>query len=227
MRSFSKQILILPLMTILFSGCQMNEEGKSDLTDENGSTINVDENTTMYKKTESDSKKTNRTESFGYVHHKRNTLMKNGKQTEFYAIDREALADTVSGLTVQLPGIEEAATLVTDEEVLVAYRGSSKNRNEMADMVSKTGISAVPRYYHVYISDNEAAIDQLQSYRTLDSESPEADAVLAKLIRQMLKESPQGKSLNKGENANGEGYGETNESLDQDMKDSYEKTRSN
>ncbi|WP_164462249.1 YhcN/YlaJ family sporulation lipoprotein [Bacillus sp. FJAT-42376] len=204
--------------------CQKAEEGQN-LTDQNGSTINVNEKTDMYKKTSSESKKEQRTENYGFVRHKKSSLTDNGQQTEFYGINRKELADTISGLAVQLPGIEEAAALVTDEEVLIAYRGSGKNRNEMADMVSKTAISVVPRYYHVYISDQPAYFDQLQSYSKMDAQSPDADAIISKLIRQMLNDSPQGKSLNKGENANGEGYGEKNEKMDEDMKDSYEKTR--
>ncbi|KZZ83247.1 YhcN/YlaJ family sporulation lipoprotein [Bacillus sp. SJS] len=221
---FLKPFVFLAVL-LLASACQMGEEGQKDMTDENGSTINVNEKKDMYKKTSNESKKEQKTENYGFVRHKKSGLTKNGEQTEYYGINREELADTISGLSVQLPGIEEAAVLVTDEEALIAYRGSGRNRNEMADMVSKTAISAVPRYYHVYISDNPSYFDQLQSYSKMDSQSPNADAIISKLIRQMLKDSPQGKSLNKGENANGEGYGEMNEDMDEDMKDSYEKTR--
>ncbi|MTH53872.1 sporulation protein [Bacillus mangrovi] len=197
------------LAVISSAGCrQAGEEGKSNLTDENGSTIQVDENTKMYQRTGNESKKEERTEAYGFVRHSKKDLMKNGEQTEYYGIDRKELADTISGLTVQLPGISEAATLVTDEEVLVAYRRASGDRSQMADMVKRTAISVVPRYYHVYISDNPAYFDQLQSYSRMDSESRDADAIIGKLTNGMKKDSPQGKAVNKGENANGEETGE-------------------
>jgi Sporulation lipoprotein YhcN/YlaJ (Spore_YhcN_YlaJ) len=92
--------------------------------------------------------------------------------------------------------------------------------------VKKTALSAVPRYYHVYVSDRENMIQQIEAYSPLDSTSRDIDQILNKTIKEMLK-SPQGRALNKGENANGEGYGETNEDIDDDTKDNYEKTRFN
>lgn len=108
--------------------------------------------------------------------------------------------------------------------MLIAYQTDSKNRNETADQVKKTAISIVPRYYHVYLSDQPEMIKQIEGYSGLDPNSRDIDQILNSTIKEMLK-SPQGRKLNSGENANGEGYGEMNENLDQDMKDQYEQTR--
>ena len=67
-------------------------------------------------------------------------------------------------------------------------------------------------------------IQQIEAYSPLDSTSRDIDEIITKTINKML-ESPQGRALNTGENANGEGYGEMNEEIDDDMKDQYEKSR--
>ncbi|MDI5788279.1 YhcN/YlaJ family sporulation lipoprotein [Bacillus licheniformis] len=44
-------------------------------------------------------------------------------------IDREEMAHIISSLTVQLPNIQDASALVTDEEALVVYKRTPGSAN--------------------------------------------------------------------------------------------------
>ncbi|MRX54594.1 sporulation protein [Bacillus idriensis] len=201
---------------IIMTGCQ-NTASENELFEENGNTVNVNNENGIKNGKDTNS-------GFGYVRHVKNNLAQENDYDKVPQVDYEKTANAISSLIVQLPNIQDVATLVTDEEVLIAYQSDTKNRNETADQVKKTAISVVPRYYHVYLSDDPEMIKQVEGYSGLDPESRDIDQIINNTIKEMLK-SPQGRKLNKGENANGEGYGETNENLDQDMKDKYEQTR--
>ncbi|WP_052737644.1 YhcN/YlaJ family sporulation lipoprotein [Bacillus sp. SA1-12] len=210
----------------LLTACQYGAEEDAQFLHESGNTINVQDRTDLYNEDGHPNGKDTNSANFGYVRHQKSGIPQDVAYTPTPGVNREQTANTISSLIVQLPNIQDVATLVTDEEVLVAYRTNSENRNDAADQVKKTALSVVPRYYHVYVSDDANMIQQIEAYSPLDSNSRDIDQILNKTIKQMLK-SPQGKPLNTGENPNGEGYGETNEELDDDTKDQYEKTRYN
>ncbi|WP_339211063.1 YhcN/YlaJ family sporulation lipoprotein [Aeribacillus sp. FSL K6-8210] len=193
------------------SGCQYDQEGKG-LYNENGNTVNVAARNDNYNSNKD-------SDSFGYVRHQKSPTAGIEKATvKTPVINREQLADVIGRLAVQLPNVHDAATLVTDEEVLIAYKTDSNNKFETADQVKKTAASIVPRYFHIYVTDNPNLFKEIESYSTLDGESPNINRNLNQTIQRMLK-SPQGRKLNAGENANGEGFGEMNESIDHDIKD--------
>lgn len=207
----------------LLTACQYGAEEDTSFMHENGNTINVSDRTDLYNE-EGVPNANDKGASFGFVRHQKSGIPQDVAYTPTPGMNREQVANTISSLSVQLPNVNDVATLVTDEEVLVAYDTDSKDRNETADQVKKTALSVVPRYYHVYVSDNPNMIQQIQAYSPLDSTSRDIDEILNDTIHKML-ESPQGRALNKGENENGEGYGEMNEDIDDDMKDDYEKVR--
>lgn len=140
-------------------------------------------------------------EQFGYVRYQKEQLA--GKQQETPAPDREETAHIISSLTVQLPHIQDAAALVTDQEALVVYKTDSKNRELTADQVKKTAVSVIPRYYHVYISDNPNHMQAIKNYSNLGSGSRDVRDIMSGTIEEM-KTSPQGNPVSENENANGE-----------------------
>jgi hypothetical protein len=156
---------------------------------------------------------------FGYVRHQKSPVP--GDQDEYYlnempALDKEQVADMISKMAILLPNVNDVGTLVTDEEVLVAYETDSENRFETADQVKKTAIAVVPRYFHVYVSDDPMMIDEIQKYGQLDANSRDIDQILNATIKDMLT-APQGRKISDGENANGEMINENNEDVDEDM----------
>jgi Sporulation lipoprotein YhcN/YlaJ (Spore_YhcN_YlaJ) len=112
-------------------------------------------------------------------------------------------------MVLQLPGIKDVGTLVTDEEVLIGYKSTNKDRDAAADQVKMTAFAVVPRYYHVYVSDEKGMIDKIQQYQSLNNDTEEIEGIMDRLIQEM-KKAPQGKKWNYGENENGEMNGETN-----------------
>ncbi|MDQ0219663.1 sporulation protein [Peribacillus cavernae] len=158
----------------------------------------------------------NRSEDFGYTRVNNNTNARNDNSGDTPTIDREQLAHMISRLGNQIPNVDDVSTLVTDEEVLIVYGGSdSKNRNATADQVKRTALSVVPRFYHVYVSDNESLRQNVENYATQDTDSRGIENSIDQTIKQMLK-SPQGNKVSNGENANGESIGERNGQLDKD-----------
>lgn len=187
---------------VLLSGCaQMNES--TSLYEKSGTTINVRSRNDLYNehgvKNGMDSRLTN----FGYVRHQKSPIP--GDTTQYATIpvlNRENVADLISKLCTQLPNVYDVGTLVTDDTVFVVYKTDSTNRFETADQVKKTAISVVPRYYHVYVSDNPRMFQDIERFGRLDANSQNVDQVLQQTINEMLK-SPQGKKISSGENENG------------------------
>lgn len=144
---------------------------------------------------------------FGYMRHMSGDKVKSGNAVPY--LNRQKLADMISDMVLQLPDIKDVGTLVTDEEVLIGYKTTNKDRNAAADQVKMTAFSVVPRYYHVYVSDEKGMIDQIEQYQALNNDTEDIEGIIDRLIEEM-KKSPQGKKWNYGENENGEMNGETN-----------------
>ncbi|MBB6445021.1 YhcN/YlaJ family sporulation lipoprotein [Bacillus benzoevorans] len=195
-----KTLLMIGICGIsVLAACQ-NNEAKDDLYHESGNTINVnDSRADIYR----DVKNGDVSEDFGYVRHQKSPIAGEQMANKHYsAIDREKLADVISKNVTDLPNVLDAATLVTDEEVLVIYETDSTNRHLTADQVKKSAMAFVPRWYHVYVSDNGQLRNLANSYAQLDSDSRNAENGINKLIKEMLK-SPQGEDVKTEENANG------------------------
>lgn len=201
-----KTILTLGICSIcLLSACQNNDTATNDLYEESGNTINVN-----HKRAElyQHGNNQNINENFGYVRHQKSPVMGENISKEHYSsIDREKLADTISKNCTDLPNVQDVATLVTDQQVLIIYETDTKDRNLTADQVKKTAMSIVPRFYHVYVSDNTGLRDLMESYSYLDSNSRNAQKGMQSLIQKM-KKSPQGNPVVQEENANGENKGD-------------------
>jgi hypothetical protein len=217
-----KSLLLIGVSSLaLLSACQYEAfTDDQDFYSENGKAIHVSEKNETYNQNNlRDGKDNDIGTNFGFVRHQKSPIP--GDRDEYYfdempALNRENLADIISKMAVLLPNVNDVATLVTDEEVLVAYETDSANRFETADQVKKTAISVVPRYFHVYVSDNPRMIKEIEKYGQLDSNSRDIDQILDVTIAEMLN-SPQGRNLNDGENANGEAINEMNDGLDEDF----------
>jgi hypothetical protein len=202
----------------VLAACNNDDNGKNglarnDVYEESGNTINVNhDREDIYNRNDVG----NKSENFGYVRHQKSPVLGEPTSNEHYAaIDREKVADIISKYCTDIPNVNDAATLVTDEEVLIVYDTNTKDRNLTADQVKKSAMSVVPRWYHVYVSDNTSLRTNIESYAKSDSDSRNVEFGIDKLIKEMLK-SPQGQRMNNGENANGETEGATNDNEDKD-----------
>ncbi len=200
-----KAVLALSLCSItLFAGCSAPKEQGSEVTDNISNPVKVNSPTKYYDEDYNNS--TNQGSDFGFTRMDSTNI--NGKNianvaNKNVAIDREQLASVITSLTASLPNVKRAASLVTDEDVLVVYETNSSNRSETADQVKRTAMSVVPRYYHAYVSDNWKLAQDIENFATRGSDQNNIDHTIDKTIQNMLK-SPQGKDYSKGENENGE-----------------------
>lgn len=210
-----KSLMIIGICSMAaLTACQ-NDAAREDLYEKSGNTINVnDQRAELYNRDEGG--RNNVSEDFGYVRHQKSPIMGDNASSDHYAaIDREQIADIIGNYCTEIPNVDDVSTLVTDEEVLIVYDTDSENRNRTADQVKKMAMSVVPRWYHVYVSDDTSLRKNVESFATVDSDGRNAEYGVNQLIKQMLK-SPQGEKMSEGENENGEMQGERNDNMDKD-----------
>ncbi|MBT2729145.1 YhcN/YlaJ family sporulation lipoprotein [Bacillus sp. ISL-75] len=198
-----KLVIILGLCTMTaLTGCT-KDMGNRDVYEESGNTINVNNKRhELYNEGASRGVR-NVSNNYGFVRHQKSPLMNDNTANDHYtALDREQVANIISKYSTEIPNVNDVATLVTDQEVLIAYDTDSKDRNLTADQVKKTAMSVVPRYYHVFVTDNKVLMRDVENLANLDSTSRNARNLVNGLIKQM-KKSPQGQRMNASEDENG------------------------
>ncbi|MED3825449.1 YhcN/YlaJ family sporulation lipoprotein [Priestia flexa] len=204
------------LTMVALSGCQAGGETDNEaLSPNNPNAINVadhDHNDLYNKEKDNDT-------DYGYVRYQKSPVANDTEKAQNIAtLDREEAADSISKLSSTIPNVNDVATLVTDEDVLIAYKTDTKDRNATADQVKRTAMSIMPRYYHVYVSDNPQHIQDIERFSEANTKDESVEESIHLTIKEMLK-SPQGRKMNDGENANGEEKNELNEHVtDEKMK---------
>lgn len=198
-----KLIIVIGLCTITaLTGCS-KDMTKNDVYEESGNTINVNNKRHELYNEGAGRGIRNVSNNYGYVRHQKSPLMNDNTANDHYtALDREQLANIISKYSTNIPNVNDVASLVTDQEVLIAYSTDSKNRSLTADQVKRTAMSVVPRYYHVYVSDNKFLMRDVENLANLDSTSRNSRNLVNGLIKQM-KKSPQGSRMNAHEDENG------------------------
>lgn len=224
-----KPLIIASICGIsLLTGCQYDDQAGEKLYHKNGTTINVTERNEMFNQNRAYNGTQETMNNFGFVRHQKSPVY-NDINNDVYNVpgfNREQMADMISKLSVQLQNVDDAATLVTDEEVLIVYRTNSSDRLQVADQVKKSALSVVPRYFHVYVSDNPRMFQDVERFGYLDGNRQDIDQILDATINDMLN-APQGRKLSNGENENGEWIGEVNDHLDDDKNDGSMKMKYN
>lgn len=216
-----KALLAVALSTAAtLAGCaQTAQDNNTDVYRRSGNTINVTDRNDLYNENGVPNGDDTRMNNFGYVRHQKSPVSGDANlYNNMPTFNRERAADLISKLCTQLPNVNDVATLVTDEEVLVVYDTDAKNRHQTADQVKKTALSVVPRYYHVYVADDPRLMKDIERFGRLDSNSRNIDQIIDTTIQRMLK-YPQGRKLSDGENENGEMINEMNDRLDRDFHD--------
>lgn len=190
-------------LVIVSTGCQTLVRNEAPIARDNHEIINMRNRSEGLNIINPD-KNHQEIQQFGFVRHQRETaLPRGGSNPNIAAYDPELLADAISKLSILVPDVDDVATLVTDKQVLVAYQTTSENRFQTADQIKKTAMSVVPRFFHVYVSDEPRMISSIERFGSLSSTTKGVQDVLEHTIEEMLL-SPQGRRINASENANGE-----------------------
>ncbi|MBS4200174.1 YhcN/YlaJ family sporulation lipoprotein [Bacillus sp. FJAT-49732] len=201
---------------MMLVGCGVNNKRTAEdnqLYNKSGNSINVAQHGENYNRNQQDN------DLFGYVRQVKSPLPvgESHSTKPIQGINREQTADDIARILVMLPGIEDASVLVTDQEVLIAYLTNEKRsdeRFEIADQVKKTAMNVVPRWYHVYVTDDPNLRQNVENIASMNARSTSKDKTVRDTVKLMLERSPQGRNLNNGENPNGEAIGEKNHHLD-------------
>lgn len=131
-------------------------------------------------------------DKLGYVHYTRSELDTNPAPAPNLNIDRNAMANMITRTIMQNQGFEEAATLVTDQEVLIAYQKNADMEEEKAAQIARnTAMSTMPRYFDIYVSDNNVLIKDIHSLHRSSAKNKMYDNTINRIIDEM-KRSPQG-----------------------------------
>ncbi|HEY9577034.1 MAG TPA: YhcN/YlaJ family sporulation lipoprotein, partial [Pseudobacillus sp.] len=124
-----------------------------------------------------------------------------------HVLDRERTADTIGRLSLDLPKVNEASVLVTDQEVLIAYNTDAKegkDRREVAEQVKRTALSVVPRWYHVYMTDDTDLRRDIENIAQVNGGMDAARDSIGRTVKLMKQSSPQGyKKSDRRNNENG------------------------
>ncbi|MCR2823125.1 YhcN/YlaJ family sporulation lipoprotein [Lederbergia panacisoli] len=208
-----KSIPIIFISTMLV-GCGVNDKRNAEdnhVYHNSGNSINVAEHGENFNSNQQEE------DLFGFVRQVKSPINGGEAAKPIKGINKEQTADNIGKILVLLPGVEDASVLVTDQEVLVAYKTNEKRdseRFEIADQVKKTAISVVPRFYHVYITDDPTLRQNIENIASMNARSSNKDKTVRDTVNLMLKRSPQGRKMNDGENPNGEAIGDQNHHLE-------------
>lgn len=212
-----KSLITASFLSIaLLVGCNTNDMAdQPGIYQQNGNTLNVSDREDLYNdRADNNIMTENRSEKFGYVRQQKSPVQgENVSYKNMHTMDREQVADSISRLAVTIPNVDDASVLVTSEEVLIAYTMDAQNKDKrertaVADQVKKTAMSVVPRWYHVYVTDDPHLRRDIENIATMDAGSNNVKATIDQTIDRMVKESPQGSPMSQGENENGETKGE-------------------
>lgn len=189
--------------TLIVSGCGGNgnngNEDALDMGDNNNGYNNVayeqdNSNTTSYQSKKGDQNDA-RTDRFGYVRYTKDEVGEDPEDMRYGIIDREQVSDLITRYILQGDGFKDASTLVTDTEVLIAYTPEGNmDRNRAADMAKKNAMSVVPRYYEVYVSDQQNMYRELATLSNMRTSDRDYRDSIESVIKQMRK-SPQGEAM--------------------------------
>lgn len=161
---------------LLLSGC-----GGGNNTQEQGIGINeqLNPNNQMEQPTNEELN-----ERLGYVRFSRDEV-NNTQEDHAMTMDRTEVAQMITRTILRNEDFEEVATLVTDQEVLIAYERGELDTENAADIASKTAMSIVPRYYNIHVSDNASLMDDIQSLHNSRTDNRNYDNTIDQIIEQM------------------------------------------
>lgn len=133
------------------------------------------------------------TSRLGFVNYTKDEFDQDPDRNRVVTMDRNEMADIIAKMVLRHETFDEVATLVTDEEVLIAYdKNDVLEKEEAADVAKKSAESVMPRYFDIYVSDNDVLIRDIESLHNSTTTDPDYENTIERIISEM-KKSPQGK----------------------------------
>ncbi len=170
---------------LLLSACGSTDSAQRNSTSRSKqiNTDNVTYDQDMFSDAGIDSGVNDKT--YGYERKQRSAYYANRQDKAVPAVERDDLATIVTTLCVQIPGVRDASTLVTDEEILLAYHPEGSRPDIIRRNIRENISHIAPDYYQIYITDDPSFIDVLENMSSYSSSSGSDGAEKDKIIQQM------------------------------------------
>ncbi|MFD1066460.1 YhcN/YlaJ family sporulation lipoprotein [Oceanobacillus locisalsi] len=140
---------------------------------------------------ESDTNEPSR-DKIGFVRYTQDEFdQKNASEPKEIRIDRNETAEMITSILLQNPDFEEVATLVTDEEALIAFKASDNISKETAiDNAEKTAKSILPGYYTIHASNNTSLIHNIETlhYSVMENQNTDINPLVQEIVDTMKKD---------------------------------------
>lgn len=121
----------------------------------------------------------------GYVRYSKTEMDMQKPSNHEAKINRSEMAEMITRLILANKGFEEVATLVTDQEVLIAFeKDEDRDSGETKEIARKTAESVMPRFYDIYVTDNKSFMQDIQSLHNSDT-NRDYDQLINQLIDDM------------------------------------------
>ncbi|WP_164216575.1 YhcN/YlaJ family sporulation lipoprotein [Virgibacillus sp. YIM 98842] len=131
-------------------------------------------------------------DQLGYVHYTQEQFDRNQDDDRVVTMDRNEMASMITRIILRNEAFNQVATLVTGDEVLIAYEiDDGMDENNAAEIARKTAESVMPRYFDIVVSDNPSLIPDIQSLHISETTRPNYQNTIDKIVEEM-KTSPQG-----------------------------------
>src|SRR5699024_8070950 len=125
-------------------------------------------------------------DKLGYVKYSKHELNNSTARDKQLTVDRNEMADNVSRMILHNDHFLQVATLVTDHEVLIAYLKTDEADAEKAKNIARqSAIAIIPRYYEVYVSDDDALIRDIESLHNSSVLNNDYSKTLNQIIEKM------------------------------------------
>lgn len=121
----------------------------------------------------------------GYVRYTKEDLAVQDNNNEIN-FDREQLADMITRTILQSGNFDEAASLVTDKEVVIAFeKRDDLDADLAAEIAGKTARSLLPSFYKIYTTDEPNHMDVIHSLHREQMNNKDDLQVIERVIEEI------------------------------------------
>lgn len=121
----------------------------------------------------------------GYVRYTKEELAVQDNNNEIH-FNREQLADIITRTILQSGNFDEAASLVTDKEVVIAYeKRDDIDKSQAAEVTGMTARSFLPSFYKIYVTDEPNHMDVIHSLHREQTNNQDDLQVIERVIEEI------------------------------------------
>ncbi|WP_040979014.1 YhcN/YlaJ family sporulation lipoprotein [Oceanobacillus jeddahense] len=174
--------IILLSLVITLIGCAPDQNNSEpDPLDPNNRNPEMETNTNSSQR-----------DQLGFVRYTQDEFNQNNAvEPKEIRIDRNEIADMITRILLQNPDFKEVATLVTDEEALIAFEASDNVSKETAiDNAERTAMSILPGYYTIHASNNRSLIQNIETlhYSVTENQDVDINPLVQEIVDTMRKD---------------------------------------